>query len=72
MANATNVPGRTRVAIVGDDDVINEIVNYDHTRVLVRDCKKMVDLGTHDEVRVGWKHIQGGLYPPDGEKGGAS
>ena len=67
------IPAKTRIAIVDQDDTITEIVNFDHSRDLVRDCKKMVDLGTHDEVQVGWKHVRGGLYPPGtGPEGGAS
>ena len=59
----TNVPARTRVAIVDESDTIVEIVKFDHTYQLVRECKKMVDLGGH-EAEVGWKHVRGVLVPP--------
>jgi hypothetical protein len=65
------VPANIRIAVVDENDVITEIVKFDYSRDLVRDCKKMVDLGAHDEVQVGWKHVKGVLIPPDAAKGGA-
>lgn len=71
------VPGRTRIAIVGYDDLVTEIVNFDHTRELVRDCKKMVDVSGHPEVEVGWRLRDGGIerppfdQSPQGKEGGS-
>lgn len=59
-----NVPARTRVAIVGHDDTVNEVVNFDHTYDLVRDCKFM-NFGMPAEVSVGWKFINYRWVPPE-------
>lgn len=63
------VPKRTLIAVVGHDDIVSEVVSFDRTFDLVRDCKKLVDISEHPEIGVGYTLKNGGWSPPAKKEG---
>lgn len=71
------VPAKTKIAIVGQDNVVSEIVMFDYVRDLVRPDAKFMHHGPDVDafVQVGWRYVEG-VHPrdqwqPPEKKGGA-
>lgn len=56
----TTVPARTKIAVVGHDNIVNEIIYFDHTFKLERPNAKYLHHGPdiNTFVEVGWRYVE--------------